>query len=116
MLDDGRYQLRFDTTRITSEGNGNILLLDDDLVDDAIRTFEFHRLLADFDGDAVIDLDDRTRWFERYPSRQDDLLYDIAFDVPNGPRGSGHRGAIRGNAAYERGNIPAKRAARWACG
>ncbi len=58
MLDDGRYQVRMDTTLIKDpSGEG---LADDDLVDDAIRTFDFHRLLADFDGDADVD----ARWTE----------------------------------------------------
>ena len=47
----------------------------------AIRTFDFHRFQADFDGDASIDLDDRDRLFERFGSSAGEELYDYAFDL-----------------------------------
>ena len=49
-LEDGRYQLRLDTQWITDPAGNR--LVDDDAIDDAIRTFDFHRLLTDWDGDG----------------------------------------------------------------
>jgi len=69
LLGDARYQLRFDTSLIIASGDPANRLLDDDLVDDAIRRFDFHRLLGDFDGDAEVDVTDRNLFFARYGAR-----------------------------------------------
>lgn len=79
MLDDGRYQILMDTTLIkTPSGEG---LTDDDLVDDAIRTFDFHRLMGDFDGDADVDILDRNWLFTGIGSAEADERYRFEFDL-----------------------------------
>ena len=79
LLADGYYQLRLDTQIITDTAGG--LLTDDDLVDDAIRTFDFHRLLADWDGDATVNATDRTSFFGHYGSSTGDGNYNAGFDL-----------------------------------
>ena len=79
MLADGRYQIRMDTTKISGASGGN--LEDDDVVDDAIRTFDFHRLMADWDGNETVGQGDLTPFFEHYGSIRGSESYDFAFDL-----------------------------------
>ena len=80
-LADARYQLRFDTSLIRSAVNVDNVLLDDDLVADAIRRFNFHRLRGDFNGNAEVDLIDRNLFFAHYGETAASPKYDFAVDL-----------------------------------
>ncbi len=79
MLADGRYKLRLDTRMILSAQA--VRLVDDDATNDMFRDFGFHRLEADFDGDADVDLLDRDLLFQHYATSVSDPRYNPAFDL-----------------------------------
>ena len=81
MLADGRYQVRLSTGLIRAAENTDNVLLDDDELADAIRRFDFHKLLADFNGNAQVDLTDRNLFYEHYGARAGDATYDFAYDL-----------------------------------
>ncbi len=81
LLSDGRYALHLDPARITAAADPSVHLEDDDGLGDAIRQVAVHRLLADFDGDADVDLADRDRYFQHHGSVEGDARYDFAFDL-----------------------------------
>ncbi|KKK97084.1 hypothetical protein LCGC14_2656300, partial [marine sediment metagenome] len=74
VLAAGRYRLGLDTSEIVG-------LVDDDGTEDGIRRSSFHRLLGDFNGNAEVDLGDRTPLFEHYGTTVGDALYSFAFDL-----------------------------------
>jgi surface-anchored protein len=89
ILADGRYELRLDTTRITSAAGG-ISLTDGDKVFDGIHRFAFHKLEGDFNGDKKVTKADEAllkRYFGTYFWQR---RYNFAFDltgpsnIPNG--------------------------------
>jgi len=70
-LSDARYQLRL----------ADAVFADTDGVADELYRFNFHRLEADFDGDADVDVGDRNLFFARYGARTGHPTYDFAFDL-----------------------------------
>jgi hypothetical protein len=68
---DARYQLRL----------ADAVFEDTDGVADELYRFDLHRLEADFDGDADVDIADRNLFFARYGARTGQPLYDFAFDL-----------------------------------
>jgi hypothetical protein len=81
ILADGRYTLRLDTSMITAADSADNHLADDDGTPDGHRTFGFHRLLGDFDGNGVVDLHDRDLLFDHFGSSVGQPLYSYAFDL-----------------------------------
>jgi len=79
MLADGRYELRLDAGAIRS-ATGDALL-DTDGDDDGIHRYAFHRLGADFDGDAVVGAGDLSLLLNHYRTQVGDANYDPAFDL-----------------------------------
>ena len=79
-LADGRHELQLDTTLISAVDDGTALSDEDGTTDDLHR-LAFHRLLADFDGSAVIDRIDLTLFRGRYRSRAGDNRYEFAYDL-----------------------------------
>lgn len=85
LLADGRYALHLDTTLISAAADPAVRLEEDDDLADAIRRIAVHRMLADFDGDADVDLVDRDLYFLHHGSVEGETRYDFAFDL-NGDR------------------------------
>lgn len=81
LLADGRYALHLDTTLISAAANPAVRLEEDDDLADAIRRIAVHRMLADFDGDADVDLVDRDLYFLHHGSVEGETRYDFAFDL-----------------------------------
>jgi hypothetical protein len=79
-LNDGRYEVQLDTTLIAAADDGTALS-DEDGTIDALHRLTFHRLLADFNGDAKISRKDLGLLREHYRSRVGDERYDFAFDL-----------------------------------
>ena len=87
MLADGRYQLRLNTALITDAANSGNHLIDGDGSNDGVVRFDFHRLQADFDGDAKVGvLTDFVRFALHYASRAGTPRYDVMFDFNNDGR------------------------------
>ena len=59
MLEDGRYQLRIDTSQVYALGNPSNPLVDNDGTRTGV-TARFHQLVGDFNGDGVVTVGDRT--------------------------------------------------------
>jgi len=81
MLDDGRYQLRIDTSQVFALGNPSNPLVDNDGTLDGFVTAKFHQLVGDFNGDGVVSVLDRTDFLAHYGSKLGQSLYDYAYDL-----------------------------------
>jgi hypothetical protein len=79
MLADARYQLRLDTAMVRSTANAR--LQDDDGTDDLFRSYEFHRLLADWDGNGVVGAGDLDLFYAHYGATSTSPKYDFAYDT-----------------------------------
>ena len=81
LLADGRYQLRFNTALIWAADDVDNILADDDFAPDSVRRYDFHKLLADFNGNAEVDLADRNLFYAHYGTVSGDDGYDFAYDL-----------------------------------
>jgi hypothetical protein len=81
MLANGRYQLRFDVSAVTTLVNPANHLLDDDSTADGWLGFGFHRLRGDFDGDGVVSLADRAALLGHFGPQAGQAVYDFAYDL-----------------------------------
>lgn len=80
VLNDGRYEVQLDTTLIAA-ADDSTPLSDEDGTADALHRLAFHRLLADFNGDAKISRKDLGLLRTHYRSRVGEERYDFAFDL-----------------------------------
>jgi surface-anchored protein len=78
---DGRYELRLDTSLITS-ADGAVGLTDDDGTVDGVYRSRFHRLRGDFNGDRVVNRKDVDLFFGHIGGVEGkNNRYDFAFDL-----------------------------------
>lgn len=95
ILADGRYELRLDTTLVTSAVGGVALSDTDTLRTDGVHRVAFHRLEGDFTGDKKVTKADETKLKTLLGSYSWQRKYNFAFDL-TGPTAGTPDGAIDG--------------------
>jgi hypothetical protein len=81
MLANGRYQLQLDTALIAAAANGSNFLVDSDGVNDGLHRTNFHRLMGDYDGDAVVTTADQAVFTAAYRSQFGQANYNASADL-----------------------------------
>jgi hypothetical protein len=78
-LTDGRYTLRLNTD-LVRRADGRAGLADTDGTANGVMALAFHRLLGDFDGNAVVNNADLTLFNQRYRSQTGQAKYNQDYD------------------------------------